>query len=166
MFITAYMLKMPLPGPLYSIFTFELPHEKNNKVACAHSKDSDQPGPHTVWSESSLSAWRKLGSLATHWVHSEDWSDWAHAQADLSLRGVHTSFCWFHHEVAHLFLYIFPMLMLGFCDSYGFQQYNKATSHEPLHDKTNKMTAFSEDSDQPLHPPSLIKFFSVPSMGN
>ena len=25
-----------------------------------------------VWSESSLSAWRKLGSLATHWVHSED----------------------------------------------------------------------------------------------
>ena len=25
-----------------------------------------------VWSESSLSAWRMLGSLATHWVHSED----------------------------------------------------------------------------------------------
>ena len=25
-----------------------------------------------VWSESSLSTWRKLGSLATHWVHSED----------------------------------------------------------------------------------------------
>ena len=25
-----------------------------------------------VWSESSLSAWRNLGSLATHWVHSED----------------------------------------------------------------------------------------------
>ena len=39
----------------------------------------------TVWSESSLSAWIKLGSLATHWAHSEDWSDWAVAQADLSL---------------------------------------------------------------------------------
>ena len=25
-----------------------------------------------VWSKSSLSAWRKLGSWATHWVHSED----------------------------------------------------------------------------------------------
>ena len=25
-----------------------------------------------VWSESSLSAWRKLGSLATHWTHSKD----------------------------------------------------------------------------------------------
>ena len=25
-----------------------------------------------VWSESSLSAWRNLGSLATHWAHSKD----------------------------------------------------------------------------------------------
>ena len=25
-----------------------------------------------VWSESLLSAWRKVGSLATHWAHSED----------------------------------------------------------------------------------------------
>ena len=29
-------------------------------------------GVRPVWSESSLSAWRKLGSLATHWAHSED----------------------------------------------------------------------------------------------
>ena len=29
-------------------------------------------GIHPVWSESSLSTWRKLGPLATHWVHSED----------------------------------------------------------------------------------------------
>ena len=29
-------------------------------------------GIHPVWSESSLSAWRKLESLATHWAHSED----------------------------------------------------------------------------------------------
>ena len=29
-------------------------------------------GIHPVWSESSLSAWRKLGSLATRWAHSED----------------------------------------------------------------------------------------------
>ena len=28
-------------------------------------------GIRPVWSESSLSAWRNLGSLATHWVHSE-----------------------------------------------------------------------------------------------
>ena len=29
-------------------------------------------GIRPVWSESSLFAWRKLGSLATHWSHSED----------------------------------------------------------------------------------------------
>ena len=59
-------------------------------------------GIRPVWSESSLSAWRKIGSLATHWAHSEDWSDWADAQADLSLRWAQRSFCWFCHEAAHL----------------------------------------------------------------
>ena len=38
--------------------------------------------------QSSLSAWRNLGSLATHWAHSED-SD-------------QTGFCWFCHVVAHI----------------------------------------------------------------
>ena len=50
-----------------------------------------------VWSESSLSAWRKLGSLATDWVHSKEWSDWADAQAELSLCWDNRSFCWFYH---------------------------------------------------------------------
>ena len=51
--------------------------------------------------QSSLSAWRKLGSLATHWAHSEDWSDWADVQADLSLRWVHMQFWRFCHALAH-----------------------------------------------------------------
>ena len=29
-------------------------------------------GIHPIWSESSLSAWKELGSLATTWAHSED----------------------------------------------------------------------------------------------
>ena len=34
-------------------------------------------------------------------------------------------------------------------------------SNEPLHDKTNKMTCVpSEDSDQPVHQPSLIRVFA------
>ena len=45
--------------------------------------------------ESSLYAWRNIGSLATHWAHSEDWSVWADAQADLSLRRAHTHFVGF-----------------------------------------------------------------------
>ena len=50
---------------------------QNQQCGCAPSEDSDQPGLlpsliRVVWSESSLSAWRKPGSLATHWAHSED----------------------------------------------------------------------------------------------
>ena len=53
--------------------TFELPHDKTNKMACVPREDSDQPlGICPVWSESSLSAWRNIGSLPTQWVDSED----------------------------------------------------------------------------------------------
>ena len=39
--------------------------------------------------------------------------------------------------------------------------------NEPHRDKTNKMTcAPSEDSDQPGHPPSLIRVFAVHLMGS
>ena len=44
---------------------------------------------HPVRSETSLSAWRNIGSLATHWGHCKDCSDWVDAQADLNL-------CWAH----------------------------------------------------------------------
>ena len=38
---------------------------------------------------------------------------------------------------------------------------------EPPHDKTNKMTFVpSENSDQPGHPPSLIKVFAVRAVGS
>ena len=57
-----------------------------------------------VWLESSLSAWRSIESLSTHRVYSEDWSDRAYAQADLSLRWAHRSFCWFCCATAH-FMY-------------------------------------------------------------
>ena len=49
----------------------------------------------SVWSESSLSAWRKLGPLATHWTHSD-------TQADLSFHWAHKPFCWFCHEAAQI----------------------------------------------------------------
>ena len=40
---------------------YEPPRDKTNKMACAPSEDSDQPGHK-----------ESLGSLATQWVHSED----------------------------------------------------------------------------------------------
>ena len=74
------------------------PHDKTNKMCPTKTRIS--LGIHPVWSESSLSAWRKLGSLTTHWVYSEDWSDWADAQADLSLLWAHSHFVGF--VVRHL----------------------------------------------------------------
>ena len=36
-------------------------------------------------------------------VQSEDWSDWADAKADLSLRWAHMPFCWFCPKAAYIF---------------------------------------------------------------
>ena len=50
----------------------KLRHDKTNKVTVRPAKTRISLGICPVWSESLLSAWRKLWSLATHWVHSED----------------------------------------------------------------------------------------------
>ena len=47
-------------------------HDKTNKGAVRPAKTQISLGIHPVWSESSLSAWRKLGSLVTDWAHSKD----------------------------------------------------------------------------------------------
>ena len=57
---------------LWDLNTFVLQHDKTNKVTVRPAKTQISLGIHAVWSESSLSAWRKLGSWATHYVHSED----------------------------------------------------------------------------------------------
>ena len=44
---------------------------KPTKCVCAQQTQISL-GIHPDWSESSLSAWRNLGSLATHWAHSKD----------------------------------------------------------------------------------------------
>ena len=69
--------------------------DKTNKMSVRPANTQISLGIRPVWSESSLSAWRKLGFLATQWAHSEDWSDWADAQADLSLRWAHNHFVGF-----------------------------------------------------------------------
>ena len=64
------------------------------------------------------SAQSDLYSLCVQWVakdprflhaDSEDWSDWANAQADLSFRWAHRdSFCWFCHVAAQYYKLIGP----------------------------------------------------------
>ena len=75
------------------LLTFESPHDKTNNVAVHPAKTQISLGIRPVWSESSLSAWRKLGSLATHWAHSEGSDQTVHA--DLSLRWAHSHFVGF-----------------------------------------------------------------------
>ena len=48
-----------------------------------------------VWSESSLGAQWVTKDPSFLYVDSEDWSDWADAQADLSLHWAHTHFVGF-----------------------------------------------------------------------
>ena len=82
--------------------------------------------------QSSLSAWRNIGSLAIHWAHySEDWSDWVDAQADLSLRWAPKSICWFCHAEAHFVVSCFSSLLVIT---------RGGLLSEPRHDKTNKMS--------------------------
>ena len=83
--------------------TIETDKSKENepprdKMACAASEDSDQPGLRVFAVRINkacvlsypLSAQRRL------------WSDWADAQADLSLHCAHMLVCWFCHEAAQI----------------------------------------------------------------
>ena len=63
---------------------------------------------HPVWSGSAVYALRVAKDPRFLHEDSKDWSDWAGAQADLSIRW----FCWFCHAVALFFLFvqIYPYL--------------------------------------------------------
>ena len=65
---------------------FESRHDKTNKMSVRPAKTQISLGIRPVWSESSLSAWRNIGTSATHW---------ADAQAVLNLRWAHTHFVGF-----------------------------------------------------------------------
>ena len=86
------------------LFTNKPRHDKINKVTVRPAKTQFSLGIRPVWSESSLCAWRKLGSLATHWAQAKTlirlggcpgWS--------VSSQGAH-SFRWFCHVVAQITL--------------------------------------------------------------
>ena len=88
---------------------FEPPHDKTNKMACAPSKDSDQPG-HSPCLISLCSRHEKTWVLSHLFEHTAKtlirlggcprWYE--------SLLGTQ-SFCWFCHEVAHT-INLFPQL--------------------------------------------------------
>ena len=81
----------------------EPPHDKTNKMACAQRRHRSACASAQT-DQSSLSAWRNIGSSYPLSALRRFWSDWADAQADLSLRWAQRPFCWFCHEVAHVYL--------------------------------------------------------------
>ena len=100
--------------PVWSVFTvlsvdprkYELVHDKTNKMACAPSEDSDQPGhlSSLISLRCALNGFLRIQAFFM-WTAKTliIWSDWADAQADLNLRWVHMPFCWFCHALAHMF---------------------------------------------------------------
>ena len=83
-------------------------------VGARQNQQNDQNGKQrlrSVWTfvqsdHSSMSAWsRSASECATHKAHSEDWSDWADDEANLSLRWIHRSLCWFCHVSGNMHLF-------------------------------------------------------------
>ena len=79
---------------------------QNQQNDCAPSEDSHPPSLIRVFAVRMRKAWILSYPLSAQW---RLWSDWADAQADLSLCWVHMPFCWFCHEAAHLHL---PLIFL------------------------------------------------------
>ena len=66
-----------------------------------------------IWSESLLSAWRKLVSLATHWVHSEDSDQTGQMPRLIWVFPLpHMQFCWFCHQAAQILFDGRPLLVI------------------------------------------------------
>ena len=90
--LTRWAMQMLLPKicELTDLGIYEPPYDKTNKVTVRPAKTQISLGIRPVWSESSLCAqWVAMDPSFLH-VDSEDWSDWVDAQADLSLRWMHS----------------------------------------------------------------------------
>ena len=78
---------------------------QTNKMACAPSEDSDQPGHPPSLIRVFAVRLKKARLLSYTWsAQRKLWSDWAGAQADLSLCWEHMPFCWFCHDAAHIII--------------------------------------------------------------
>ena len=104
---------------------FEPPRDKTNKMACAPSEDSNQPGH----PPSLIRVFAALGPELSSCGQRRLWSDWADAHADLSLCWAQMPLCWFCHDAAHFMVNVFfcPMFytFVFFSQLYNFSSYMK-----------------------------------------
>ena len=96
---------------------FEPHHDKTNRMACAPSEDSDQPG-HPPSLIRIFAVRLKKARIRNYPLSAQRrlWSNWADAQADLSFRWAHMPFCWFCHDAAHFL--VNALCHLPFTNSY------------------------------------------------
>ena len=83
---------------------YEPAHDKTNKWHMHPAKTQISLGIRPVWSVFAVrmqKAWVLSYPLSAQQI---TWSDWADAQADLSLRWAHMPFCWFCHALARIVL--------------------------------------------------------------
>ena len=81
---------------MISLEWFNLPHDETNKMTCAPSEDSDQPG-HLPSLIRVFAVCIKRAWVLSYRLRAQRrfWSDWRDAQAGLSLRWAHTHFVGF-----------------------------------------------------------------------
>ena len=125
------------------------PYDKTNKMACAPSKDSDQPGhlPSLirVFAVCMKNAWRMLKSFVTNWAHSEDWSDWADgcpgwSESSLGAHVILLVLLWGGSTVC-----VFPVSesYLHFCLSPEYIRDKKKETHTVKHQFLWKMESYN-----------------------
>ena len=84
------------------VLPYEPPHNKINKMTCAPSEDSDQPGHPPIVISRRCPPEESLGPKLPIKRTAKTDQTGRMPQADLSLRLAHRSFCWFCHAMAHL----------------------------------------------------------------
>ena len=147
-------------------------HDNSYKMTCASSEDSDQP----VHSPSLIRVFavrKKIAWALGYHLSAQQTlcSVWADAQSDLSRRWANMSFCWFcraaaHTDTSRTCTKCIKSQVTDRTHQGNFEQTSN-TVIEPHRDKTNNLArAPCEDSDQPGHPPSLIRVFAVRLMGS
>ena len=94
-------IELPKVTIIIFIQKFEPPNDKTNKMTCAPSEDSDQPGhPPSlirVFAVIMKKPWTLSYPLSTLWRLWSDWVGWL----IWGFRWVQRSFCWFCREAAH-----------------------------------------------------------------
>ena len=134
------MTRLYLHNLFFKAWIYEPPHNKTNKMSVCPVKTQISLGIRPVWSVFAvclMGSYKgpKLSSCGQRRL----WSDWADAQADLSLRWVH-SLCWFCHVAAHICRKkTFFMIIIH---SYHRQRLDIAQSVTKLHHQNRRIKTF------------------------